>query len=440
MYKLDPSFESQQQACLPCSSANFDYHSAISIDTSHDNWFDQTVYPTHGLTSDPYTMDFEPMGDSFLSMKNMILEITFNITKDDGSDLGEELVGFANNALMSMFERIDTELNETQINAESSYAIPFQSYIETILSFSDIESTGVSSSGFIKDEATRFNVFTKEGGVANRGFVERAALCAKSRDVRVCGPIFNNFLRSDCHLAPGNKLSLTFHKSRADFFICTDEDGPFIFNIKDMKIHTRRLYLLSGIPRQLINPNKPQRYLSTFTMVQEFQTKDVRHFRASLFKDTVLPKQIIITTPSLSSRGGDLQSNPFHFAHESLARLHLLHNGVRNPIDSFTPDFWNEVYAREYYHLLMNSGKVYRNKGLPFSLSDYGGGYFFVMYDLTEDMCNSRHLHVGKTGNLELEMEWHDSLARGLNILVMSIFDQVVEIDPVSKMPSVSIF
>ena len=429
--------------CMPSLSANLDYHSPIGIDAAQEEYFTETVEPKHGLTSEPYYFDFESMEDVYLNMGSMTMSVIFDITKADGSSIEGLDVGFTNLALSSMFSRIDTYCNDIQICPESSNGIPYAAYLETILSYEKPDKQAVQAAGFSKDYAFVFEHMKSVGGFRNGGFKYRADLCRGSKPVKISGSICSPFLRSDRHLAPGNKLTLVFYKSSPQFFIETKaENVDLQFNIKHMSIECRRLKLVPELNAKLLHPSDHQRYLSSGFEVKEVSIPTgSQHLDITLQTQSALPKQVIAVFPKQASRSGLFSQNAFNFRHDYISRVHLNINNEITPADSFCPDFENSIYGREYYNLFLASGKIKNNKkGLSFKFREYGGGYCINMWDLTPDQCNSAHVHQGRKGDMDIHVEWAKPLEFPKTMIVLCLYDLVVTIDPVSGVPTSTLF
>jgi hypothetical protein len=62
--------------------------------------------------------------------------------------------------------------------------------------------------------------------------------------------------------------------------------------------------------------------------------------------------------------------------------------GRRSHFESYTPDFTNKLYMREFANLYKNSGVNGEDRGFHITHDAYGSDKFFLAYDLSPDRCN----------------------------------------------------
>ena len=294
---------------------------------------------------------------------------------------------------------------------------------------------------FIPDTAGKYDDNTDE----NNGFKERKAWIKQSsnNEFELCGPICSNFLRSDNHLAPGNKLSLKFIRAPDEFvFLSPTPDAGYKLKILELAIYARRIRLFPHALNAVFDPRAIQRYVSDYTEIKEYSLPSgLSNWNSKLFTGGYLPKQIVVGMVETRALVGSYARNPFNFQHFNVSSINLKVNGVCVPQEPLRPDFPNGRCMREYNHLFMNTGKYRINSGNCISLADFKGGSTLFPFDLTPDQCNMYNIHVGKEGTMSLEITWSTGLPQGITILVYAVYDQVVMINGmVSDQPTVSVF
>lgn len=126
---------------------------------------------------------------------------------------------------------------------------------------------------------------------------------------------------------------------------------------------------------------------------------------------------------------GSIILNPFNFEHFNFNYLALFIDSTQIPSKPFTPDFANELYARNYNTLFSDSGILYSDAGNNISYRDYARGYCLTVFDLTADMsCRDQHWNIIKSGTLRFEVRFAAALQQTITAIVYSEFDNLIEI------------
>lgn len=126
---------------------------------------------------------------------------------------------------------------------------------------------------------------------------------------------------------------------------------------------------------------------------------------------------------------GEITLNPFKFEHFDFNYLALFIDSVQIPSKPFTPDFGNNLYARNYNTLFSDTGILYSDTGNDISFSEYKNGYCLTVFDLTADMsCHDQHWNIIKSGTLRFEVRFANALQNTITAIVYSEFDNLIEI------------
>ena len=413
--------------CAPNAAEQFNYNGQLNVETVQTGFWEQELEAKQGVDNPPYEFVFEPQGDSFLCMNTMHMKVSFKVLKADGTVLGDDdSVAPVNNVLSSLWERIDCKINDTLINPRGSKHIPYKSMIETLLSYEDSSPNTLTSSGFNQDTVVEMNA----------PFGKRVTACAGSKLVEVCGPICNDFIRSNNHLAPGVKLALTFHRANDKFVLFSlSDDAAYKVEIKDVKLYCRRLSVNDSTLPHILSPSLPQKYTHAHTEILTLTVpKDSRNFVAKLFPGRVKPRHLIFAQVTQSAALGEFKLNPYWFPNFDLNRLNLKMDGKMVPSNPLTPDFDNGIFAREYFRLFSECGKQGLQKGNLLDASKFQHYGALFPFDLTPDACNGAHLHLNSNDrmdeNWEVEVGWSHGTAYTMYLIVFATFDSVTTIYP----------
>lgn len=412
---------------------NFDYYSRPVVEAMQHSSYEEKFIPKNGLSSGPYIFEIET-NEHFLSMSDMTLFCRAEVTKENGDPVEDDFyVAPINGLLNTMWKSIETRINNVQVSPASSYLSGHKAYIENVLSYESVRDGALIGTFFAMDDPLKYDRDLSE----SHGFRIRSEKVGK---FDMCGIIHSDFLRSDNHLAPKNKLQLTFSRHSDAFILQRNDDtesygeGRYKLVIHELAIYAKKIRLTNEGMRMLYKPNAPQRYLSVHTEMKQFPLPPgLTNYSIKLTnfsESSCIPKNVIVAQVLTSSLNGQFHSNPLNFQHFNLNRINLKLNGSQIPQEPLRPDFTNNIVARPFVELFKNTGKFRTNETNLVSRFQFVGGCALFPFDLTPDQCNGHHIHAGQEGVLELELGWSTSLFEPITILVYMTSDQVVTINP----------
>ena len=73
--------------------------------------------------------------------------------------------------------------------------------------------------------------------------------------------------------------------------------------------------------------------------------------------------------------------------------------------------------------------RLEQESGSIIKREDWSKGYALLAFDLTADFNHGDHYYLVDHGKVKLEMEFFNKLTQAINILILSQFDNVIEID-----------
>jgi hypothetical protein len=224
--------------CQKSISQNFGYYDQPIIESAQKESFEERFLPVNGLDCDPYEFNIETVGNTFLHMDSMYMYLQAKVVQGNGDDIPAGAnVAVINNGITTFWRSVELKLNNVVVNPASSYNVAHKSYIENLLSFDGDDYHVLRAGGWQMDTAGKHDVM--DAG-RNWGFSSRKEMIAASRTFDLCGRIPCDFLYSDNHLAPGNRLTLRFTKNADSFIINTDDPAKdYKLKIMHMAVFAR---------------------------------------------------------------------------------------------------------------------------------------------------------------------------------------------------------
>lgn len=408
-------------------ATNFIHNMPISVEDTQVERIEGFIRPTGGVAGGgPYEIIIPPVHDAYLMLGTIALYVKARVVNADGTAIGNRnaaIVAPINALGITMWEHIETHLNDYPINSGSATNAHYKAYIETLLSYDETsKESHLRAQMYAQDTVGEFGEMAIDG--ANAGFDTRSKYVAQSQIFDMMGPIAVDFLRADKHLAPGNKLSFRFHKARDAFLLnCPLNDPGYKLELLDIRLYYQRVRLRESIPSPTM-----ERYLYNKTELKRFPVPaGMTSYFLNFHTAGKMPKSIIIGQVSTAAAEGQYGENPLHFQHFNLNLLGLKINGQRVPAEPLRPDFTgNGLVAREYLGMFMNTGLYRVDRGNCISYGLFKRGLTLFPFDLNPDVCNGSHLHLAKEGNITIEFGWAEALTDPITILIHASYDEII--------------
>lgn len=423
-----------------------EYTRNVEIDISMQDCHEAYIQPVNGVTNEgPYEFQMDSVRDSALDMNNMYMFMRAEV-RDENHDTrkynSNTDLTCTNFLLSTMWKSIECRVNGHPINLSASQHTGYKSLMQAMLA---VDSAGAESllPSMYTIESSSGAVY--QSGASGTSSQKRRKLLNLGKTFTMCGPIVGvDFLQSDALLAPFNSLSLTFTRHDDQFIFSTPkvvasgnslgaasiENKPKLI-VHEFGIFCKRIQLTHSALKSYFQPRAMQRYLSPLSEVHTYAlTTGITRKNIIVHTANVLPKQVVIGMVKTSALVGNYNENPFNFQPFNLSKLALKVNAIRVPQEPLEPDWDNKLFAREYIHLLNNTGRFKTPYGNGITMDTFELGCTLFPFDLTADACSSYHLHGGKEGILEIELEWKTALVDQITVVVMTSKDQIVTIDP----------
>jgi len=438
----------------------FTYDTPMQIETSQTLYSEQQVRPTNGLTVHPYEFVIEPQENTFVVLSGLTLNARFNVgpkvvavpPPPVSEELGEDgekrppakvpqVVAPVNDVLASMWENAQVRINDHDFNPETGHFIGYKSYISKLLSYNKTAATQLAAGGF----------YPPGDKSIENAYPKLAAVVEDEKEVTYTGPLPLDICSLDNHLSPHTKLTITLKPHSARFFLhATGDDAGkpvWWWAMKDVFLQYRRISMPSPLTDKILAQAQraPQRYLAPYTEMKAIEVpQGLSAWTLPVYPSGhVLPKQVVVA--QVESVVPNDTKDPYRFYHYDLNYLAPVLDDVVPPNAELTPHFvWNGqgFLSHYYYRLFTETGK--RNSlseaNLITQKAFIGGEVSIFPFDLTPDKCNSRHLHTGQRAKLDFNMRWRNPLPNTITVLVFSIFDQIITIDPHTGKPQSNVF
>ncbi len=141
-----------------------------------------------------------------------------------------------------------------------------------------------------------------------------------------------------------------------------------------------------------------------------------------------LPKSIILAMTENSAFSGAYNKNPFAFKHFNLEFMALYRDGIQIPSKPLQPEYENGSAVRDFYQLVLSTGRHLKNNPLAIDRQDFLNGYTLYGFNLSHDEDCSNHVSLTRSGNIRLEARFRQPLSQSITIIVYAIFDSIIEI------------
>ena len=413
-------------------ASNFDHNIPLVVEDTQLERIEGYVNPTGGVSGNgPYEFILPAVNDAYLMLGNMALYVKAQVYNADGTILGaNDNVAPVNCFGTALWEHTEVLLNDYSVGSSSASNTHYKGVIETLLSYdATTKESHLKAQIFEMDQPGKFdNMKAATEADHNTGHTNRAKIVALSKEFDLMTPLTADFLRTDKHLAPGNKLAIKLYKAKNAFVLNTSKDAAdYVVVIKELKLYYQRIRLREKFPVP-----RTERYLYTKTDLKRFPIpQGMTSYSINLHQGVKMPKSIIVAQVLTSASEGTYKENPFYFKNFNLNYLCLKVNGMRVPSEPLRPKFsaagqTNSLVAREYINMFMNTGLFRIDRGNCVTYEAFKDGLTIFPFDLNIDMCNGYHLHTAKDGSITIDLGWGGALAKPITVLVHCSYDEVL--------------
>ncbi|XP_051780756.1 uncharacterized protein F54H12.2-like [Erpetoichthys calabaricus] len=357
-----------------CVKSELDLFTVPYTQTSVEKSIYVEVPPLSAL-SEVAPLEFLITGNSedYLDLNNTLLHIQCQIVNADGTNPPPVAkVAFVNYPIASLFSQVDVTLGDRLIS-QSSSLYPYRALFDGLLNYSNETLRFQFASGlFYKDTANERENTALDG--PNEGFKKRNGYTSQGKTVELLGPIHSDLFFQEKLILNGVDVRIKMVRSKNEFCLMSGDTERYKVNILSASLFVKKVKVSAAVKlghaHALTNANAKYPMERVNMKVLSMPAGIRVSNQENLFLGQ-LPKYVVIGMVDNEAFSGDYARNPFNFKHNHVEFLALYLDGEQIPAKPFQPNFANDNTAREYYNLVLASGKHLKDQPLAISRSDF---------------------------------------------------------------------
>lgn len=370
-----------------------------------------------------------PSANEYLDLAHCMLYVKCKIVASNGSDITEAAkadVGPVNNLLHSMWSQCDVLLNNKLVS-QSGHAYHYRAYLSNLLNYGMEAKDGHLTTGlWYEDTAGKHDDKTE----ANIGFAKRKTLTENSKTLELLGGIHSDIFNQEKYLLNNVHLQLKLYRAKDSFALMSSSNEKLKllearFIVRKVKIAPE--VLLAHMKALDVSPCKmpiSRVDLKSYTMTAGVANKTIE------LGSGPIPKRVVLGMVSNKRFNGDHSLSPFKFEDFKINFLVAYVDSQQVPSQPLTPDFAKGLYLESYYTLFTGTGIHFGDTGNAISRLDYPGGYTLWAFDFTPCLTASQDgWDLQKQATIRLDLRFAASLPEAVNLIVLSEFDSLIQID-----------
>lgn len=376
----------------------------------------------HPISKVINTAEFVINTSSYLDLNDSILVAKLCVKNKDGTALVKDAnCCLVNNALSSIIKDVSVCVNGVQIeNTNTLY--PYKSLFNILLNYdADSSNSQFDACGFYKtDNINDIHANNKE-------------MVAKSKSISLAGPLFLDLFMQSKYIIPNTELRIKLTLSSNEFVVKSpDAKLKLRYELDDLVLYVRSVNVHPSVEKAHMDG------LKLNNAIYPLQKTELKYFNIAngstsfsienIFSGRI-PKFVCFAMVKSSAQNGSFKENPFNFKHNNVNFIGLYRNGIAVNKE-MTPDFENNLIAREYMSLLQACNIYAKNISNSISFEEFQkDGYVIFAYNLTPDLESSSVCkQTNMLGNLRLDLRFAKALTESINLIFMGVFDGELQI------------
>ncbi|XP_067653368.1 uncharacterized protein F54H12.2-like [Haliotis asinina] len=381
--------------------------------------------------SSPLEFHVSNSGADYIDLKRTRLHVKVKVTQADGTTpLAEDENVAPINLFMSALFSQTTVYLQNQLVSSTNNHYAYKSMMKALLGYdAEAKSTQLTSQLFYKDYAVAYADLESSDvtGSVNNGMMTRASFIAKSKELTMSGPIFEDIFEMNRHLINEVDMTVKMYRSEPKFCLITSVTGH------EFKVHLLDAYL--QVCKVKVNPtlilahnslfeksNALYPYTKSEVKVTSIPTSQLSHSIDNV--SNPVASRYIVGLVESASLNGSYDRNPYNFLSSMVKKITLYVDGASVPGQ---PTEVDDVAT--YVSMLDGMGLWAEGKSNGISRSEFLLGSALYVFDLGKICADSEYLNLVKSGDVRLELEFKSALTKPLSCIVMTQRNSLIEID-----------
>ena len=383
-----------------------------------------TISETQFTFQIPESNDWTDLSRSFVQLT---LELECSPTSD--TDPPNWDVALINDVLNSLFSKIDVSLGGTMVSDSNPYSSYKSVLSHLVASPSEVKQTHLRLRGYFEDAANG------ESNDKNLGWKWRKSLTSDGKKITLIGPINSEIFQQPRPLIPRVPVTIVFHRNENNWvlFKSKDNNKNFKINISNPEIHIRRLKIdpeYSLALEEALQTDNVRYPIVKQNVTTLHLAANGQNFSLPNLHQGKLPKSIYCVFVSDKNMQSNDSVNPYEFSSFNIQQFTAY---VDQDIIPGTPiRFANENggFNSEAYKTLLDAVLPTQSseRGLGISLDDYfKKNKCVIALDLSADPANKGYNRI-RQGTLRFDLQFSQPLTEAVCLILLELYDQVVEI------------
>ena len=423
-------------ASSECSKTELDLFSVPPTQTVLESGRFVDFHPISNIGDEgPIEFSVSGAGTEYMDLARTQLYVKAKVTKANGTNLDVDTkVGSANMLLNALFVQVDVSLNGKLVSSATN-TNPYRAILETLLCYGPAaKASQLTSALFYKDTAGYLDDTDPTKDDANTGLKARYNHTKESKSVEMIGRIHEDIFNIERLMINGVDLRLKFTRSKNAFCLLSPATGAdFKVVIEDVILFIRKEKVSPSV--MLGHAEALRKTTAKYPIKRiDFKVFSVPRGALNISQDNLfngqIPKRLAIAMVDNDAYSGNYKKNPFNFKTNDLSFLGIYVDGEPLPGKPLQPKFdQTNAYIRAYQSLFSGTGSMFEDIGNDISRDDFNEGYAIFCFDLTADLSNGGHYNLIKMGNLRLELQFAKALPQSINVIILSEFENLIEVD-----------